>query len=68
MSSSGRRGLFQPIVSAGTTEGAIALGASWVAGAAPRPHAGSSDGDTAIEHLSEVVTRSVLVSLRGKEG
>ena len=32
----------------------------WV-GAAPKPHAASSDGDTAIELLGEVVTWSVLV-------
>ena len=31
------------------------------AGAAPKPHAGSSDGDTAIELRSEVVTWLVLV-------
>ena len=31
------------------------------AGAAPKPHAASSDPDTAIELLSEVVTWSVLV-------
>ena len=30
-------------------------------GAAPKPHAGSSDGDRAIKRLSEVVTWSVLV-------
>ena len=39
----------------------IALETSPVAGAAPKPHAGGSDGDTAIELLSEVVTWSVLV-------
>ena len=32
------------------------LGPLGWAGAAPKPHAASSDGDTAIEHLSEVVT------------
>ena len=31
------------------------------AGAAPKPHAASSNADTAIELLNEVVTRSVLV-------
>ena len=40
---------------------AIARGMSRVAGAALEPHAGSNDGDTAIELLSEVVTRSVRV-------
>ena len=49
-SSPWRRGQ-RPIVSAGTVEEAIALGTSWVAGAAPKPNAGSSDGDTAIELL-----------------
>ena len=34
---------------------------SWGAGAAPKSHAGSSDGDTGIDILSEVLTRSVLV-------
>ena len=58
--SPGRRGL-RPIVSAGTAEEVIALGTSWVAAAAPQPHAGSSDGDTAIELLSDFVTWSVLV-------
>ena len=53
--SSPRRRDQRPIISAGTAEEAIALGTSWVAGAAPKPHADSSDGDTAIEFLSEVV-------------
>ena len=34
---------------------------SWVVGAAPKPRAGSSDGDTAIERLCEVVIWSVCV-------
>ena len=41
----------------------------WV-GAAPKPRAGSSDGDTATEVLSEVVTCLMLVwfgRLRGKQ-
>ena len=59
-SSSGRRSQ-RLIVPCGTDEEAIALGRSWEAGTALRPHAGSSDGDTAIEGLSEVVTWSVLV-------
>ena len=66
-SSPGRRGQ-RPVVSAGTAEEAIALGMSWVAGAAPKPHAGSSDGDTAIELLSEVVTWSVLVWFARQRG
>ena len=37
------------MISAGTAEEAIAFGTSWVAGAAPKPHTGSRDGDTAIE-------------------
>ena len=37
------------------------LGSLGWAGAAPKPHAASSDADTAIELLSEVVTWSVLV-------
>ena len=41
------------IVSADTAEEAIALGPSWVAGAAPKPQAGSSDRDAAIELLSD---------------
>ena len=60
MSSPGRRGQ-RPIVSARTGEEAIDLGMSWVADAALQRHAGSSDGDTAIELLSEVVTWSMLV-------
>ena len=40
--------------------GYTALGMSWVTGAALKPHAGSSDGDTAIGLLSEVVTWLVL--------
>ena len=63
--SPGRRGQ-RPIVSAGTAEEAVALGMSRMAGAAPKPHAGSTDGDTAIELLSEVVTWSVLVWLARK--
>ena len=66
-SSPGCRGQ-RPIVSAGTAEEAIALGMSWVAGAAPKPHAGSSNGDTAIEFLSEVVTWSVLVCFSRQRG
>ena len=41
--------------------GYLARGMSWVAGVDPKPHAGSRDGDTAIELLSEVVTCSILV-------
>ena len=37
------------------------LGCLGGAGAAPKPHAASSDADTAIERLSKVVTWSVLV-------
>ena len=37
------------------------LGSLGWAGAAPKPHAASSDADTAVELLSEVVTWSVLV-------
>ena len=37
------------------------LGCLGWADAAPKPHAASSDADTAIELLSEVVTWSVLV-------
>ena len=59
-SSTGGRGQ-RPIGSAGTAEEAIALGMSWMAGVAPKPHAGSNDGDTAIELLIEVATWSVLV-------
>ena len=58
----GRRGQ-RPIVSAGTAEEAIVLGTS-----APKPHAGSSDGDTAIELLCEVVTWSVLVWFARQRG
>ena len=36
--------------------------------AALRPHAGSSDGDTAIELLSELVTWSVLVRFGRQRG
>ena len=43
--------------SAGTVEEAIiALGMSWVTGAAPKPNAGTSDGDKTIGSLSEVWT------------
>ena len=66
-SSPGCRGQ-RPIISAGTAEEAIALGTSWVAGVALKPHAGSSDGDTAIEHLSEIVTWSVLVWFARQRG
>ena len=65
--SPGRRGQ-RPIFSAGTAEEAIALGPSWVAGAGPQPHAGSSDEDTAIERPSEVVTWSVLVWFARRRG
>ena len=58
----------RPDVSAGTAEETIALGRSWVAGAAPKLHAGSSVGDTAIELLSEVVTWSVLVWFARQRG
>ena len=51
---------------AGTAEEAIALGTSWVAGAAPKPHAGNSDGDTAMDLVSEVVAWSVLVWFAGQ--
>ena len=40
----------------------------WVASAAPKPHAGSSDGDTVIDFLSEVVTWSVLVWFAKQRG
>ena len=66
-SSLGRRGQ-RPIVSAGTAEEAIVLGTSWGPGAAPKPHAGSSDRDTAIELLREVVTWSVLVWFARRRG
>ena len=36
------------------------LGSLGWAGAAPKPHTGSSDGDTAVERLSEVVTWLML--------
>ena len=68
MSFPGRRGQ-RPIISAGTAEEAIALcGTSWVAGAAPKPHARSSDGDTTIEFFSEVVTSSVFVCFARQRG
>ena len=67
MSSPGRRGQRQ-IVSAGTAGEAIALGTSWVAGAAPKPHADTSNGDTAIKLLTEAVTWSVLVWFARHEG
>ena len=41
---------------------------SWVVDAAPKPHAGSSDGDTAIEHQGEVMTWSVLVWFTRQRG
>ena len=40
------------------------LGSLVWAGAAPKPHAGSSDGDTGIEVLSQVVTWLVLMWFR----
>ena len=58
----------RPIISAGTVEEAIALEMSRVAGAAPKPHAGSSDADTEIDLLSEVVTWSVLVWFARQRG
>ena len=42
------------------------LGPLGWAGAAPKPHAGSSDGDTAIELLSEVVPWLMLVWFVGQ--
>ena len=44
------------------------MGSLGWAGAVPNPHAGDSDGDTAIELLREVVTWLVLVWLGGKGG
>ena len=41
---------------------------SWVAGAAPKPHAGSSDRDTAIDFLRDVVTWSVFVWFARQRG
>ena len=38
------------------------------AGAFPKPHVASSDPDTAIELISEVVTSSCSCGLGGKEG
>ena len=66
-SSPERRGQ-RPTVFAGTTGKAIALGTSWVASAAPTPHAGSSNAVTGIEVLSEVVTRSMLVGCARQRG
>ena len=37
-------------------------------GAGPKPHAGSSDGDTSIDFLSEVVAWSVLVWFTRQRG
>ena len=66
-SSPGHRGQ-RPVVSAGTAEEATALGMSWVTDTAPKPHAGSSDGDTAIDFLSKIVTWSVLVCFARQRG
>ena len=44
------------------------LGSLGWAGAAPKPHAASSDRDTAIERLSEVVTWLVLVCFGRQRG
>ena len=64
-SSPGRRGQ-SPFFSAGTFEDAIALGTSWVAGVTPKPLSSSSDGDSSIIRLNEIVTWSVLVWFTGQ--
>ena len=64
---SGRRGQW-PVVSSGTDEEAIAHGTSWVAVAAPRPHAGSIDADTADDVPREVVAWSVVVRFVRQSG
>ena len=58
---------YRQIVFAGTGEEAIALGTLGWAGATPKPHAGSSDGDTAIELLGEVMAWLVFAWF-GRQG